>query len=387
MPRNIVTGLDIGTASIRVAVCEYKAGSNLPSVLALIKRNSRGLRRGYIVNYDETLESIKEAIAEAEKAANISIKKVFVGIGGITLESKLAEGTVAVSRGDAEISDIDLNRAIEQSEANLTDILNKHVVHRFPLAFKLDSQRVLGRPQGMKGNKLEARSLFITCSSQHLKDFITAVEEAGLIVEDIIASPLAASLVATNRLQKAAGCVLANIGSQTTSIIVFEEGIPISLQVFPIGSTDITNDIALGFKIPLEEAERVKKGELESIGAKRKLDEIIEARLSDVFEFIELHLKKLGRNGLLPAGIIMTGGGSGIPNIENLAKEYFKLPASVAYPSIMAKSKSQAVDSAWSVAYGLCLFGSDQDAEDSLGLRLTRRTKNSILRWLKELMP
>ncbi|HYC83124.1 MAG TPA: cell division FtsA domain-containing protein, partial [Candidatus Paceibacterota bacterium] len=270
---------------------------------------------------------------------------------------------------------------------NLPDGQNRYIVHRFPLAFKIDGKKVLGRPEGMKGVKLEARALFVTCSNQHLKDFIQAVEQAGYAVEDVIASPLAASFVTTTRVQKAAGCVLTNIGSQTTSIIVFEENIPISLQVFPVGSTDITNDIALGLKIPLEEAEKIKRGDEQSPIAKRKLDEIIEARLFDIFEFIELHLKKLGRNGLLPAGIVITGGGSGISNIEDLAKNYFKLPAKIALPSVVSRSKNQQIDSSWSVAYGLCLFGSETSAEESLSSKLKRTTKVNFLKWLKELLP
>jgi cell division protein FtsA len=122
-------------------------------------------------------------------------------------------------------------------------------------------------------------------------------------------------------------CILANIGAETVSIVVFENNIPISLEVFPIGSVDITHDIALGLKIPLDDAERIKLGSDTGVSVSRKkLEEIIDARLSDIFELIENHLKKIGRNGLLPAGIIMIGGGSGTPNIEEVAKATLKLP-------------------------------------------------------------
>ncbi|MCX6712466.1 MAG: cell division FtsA domain-containing protein, partial [Candidatus Vogelbacteria bacterium] len=168
---------------------------------------------------------------------------------------------------------------------------------------------------------------------------------------------------------------------------VFEEGVPGSIQIFPLGSMDITNDIALGFRIPIEEAEKVKRGEGEPIGTKKKLDEIIEARLSDIFEFIETHLKKLGRNGLLPAGLVITGGGSSIPNIEELAKNYFKLPAKIAASAIAANSKSQIRDTAWSVSYGLCVYSLKDSDEESIGLRLVKGTKNKIWKWVKELMP
>ena len=387
MTRNIVTGLDIGTASIRIVVCEYKNGSAVPQVLALVKKNSRGLRRGYILQFDEAVASIKEALQEAERVAGCKIKQVILGVGGATLESKIIEGGVIVSRADSEINTNDINRAIEASEAGLPDTANKSIIHRVPIAFKLDGKRVTGRPEGLKGSKLEAQILFVTYASNHLRDFISAVESAGARVDDIAAAPLAASLAITTKLQKTAGCVLANIGSQTTSIIIFEEGLPLSLKVFPIGSTDITNDIALGFQIPLEDAEKVKIGDIDASIPQKKLDEIIEARLSDIFEFIENHLKRLGRNGLLPAGIIITGGWSGITEIEQLAKDYFKLPARVSIPAVSTASRNQIRETAWSVAYGLCLFGADFEAEESLGLKIAKTTRLNILRWIKELLP
>ena len=165
------------------------------------------------------------------------------------------------------------------------------------------------------------RTLLVTSLEQHLNDLVSAIENTGILVDDVMASPLAASLVMLSKTQKRAGCVLANIGAETVSIAVFENSIPISLKVFPLGSGDITNDIAIGLKIPLEEAERVKRGFTSNTNiSKRKLDEIISARLSDMFGLIEAHLKSIKRNGLLPAGIIITGGGSGIADIEDLAK-------------------------------------------------------------------
>lgn len=387
MARHIVTGLDIGTSSIRIVVSEYKNGSNIPHIIALVKKNSKGLRRGYILQFDEAVDSIKSAISEAERIAGVRIKQVILGISGVTLESKLVDGGVIVSRADSEINDNDINRATELSENNIPDLANKTIIHKITMGFKLDGRKVLGRPEGMKGTKLEAQVLYITYSSHHLKDLVGAIELAGAKVDDVVASPLAASFAITTKLQKAAGCVLANIGSQTTSIIVFEEGIPISLKVFPIGSNDITNDIALGFQIPLEEAEKIKTGEIETTEPQKKLDEIISARLSDIFEFIENHLKRLGRNGLLPAGIIITGGGSGIAEIENLAREYFRLPAKVTIPPVTTNSRNQIRDSAWSVAYGLCLFGIDSDNEPSVGLGAVRTTITKIMKWIKELLP
>ncbi len=387
MTKNLIAGLDIGTSWVRLVVCEQKNGDSTPQILALIKKPSRGLRRGYVVNPEEATETIREVLAEAERTTKIKIRKVILGVSGVSLESKISEGGILLSRPDSEVNETDISRAIEASEANLTDTNNKQILHKIPLSFKLDGEKVLGQPEGLRGTKLEVRTLFITCSSQHLKGAVKVVEDAGGIIDDMVAAPLAASLVVLTKVQKMAGCVLVNIGSQTTSIAVFEESLPLSLQVFSIGSTDITNDIALGFKIPLEEAEKIKKGEGEPLGTKKKLDEIIEARLSDIFEFIEMHLKKLGRNGLLPAGLVITGGGSSVPNIEELSKSYFKLPARTASSAIAMNSKSQIRDSSWSVAYGLCSYHTNEDSDGFFGNKIFMGARAGLWRWLKEFLP
>ena len=185
-----------------------------------------------------------------------------------------------------------------------------------------------------------------------------------------------------------AGCVLANIGAETISIVVFENNIPISLEVFQIGSTDITNDIALGLKIPLEEAESMKIGRLGSGSfSKKKLEEIIHARLSDMFELIENHLKKIGRSGLLPAGIFLSGGGGNIGTIEDFAKVALKLPSRIASLNL-ADPKARIKDSTWAVAYGLCMLGFSKEDKKELGVKVSfNETKEKILGWIKQFLP
>ncbi len=201
MTRNIVIGLDIGTASIRVVACEYKPGNSIPQVLSLVKKNSRGLRRGYIIQFEEAVSSIREALVETERIIGTRVKHVVLAIGGSTLESKLIEGGIVVSKADNEITSNDINRAISASESNL-DITNKTVIQKFPIAYRLDGKKIIGRPIGLKGSKLEAQVLFITYSTPHLKDLLAAVEAAGAHIDDIIAAPLAASEAITTRLQK-----------------------------------------------------------------------------------------------------------------------------------------------------------------------------------------
>ncbi len=387
MARQLVTGLDIGTSSIRLVVTEVVPESAVPRIVCQVRKESRGLKRGYIVNFDETLENLKEAVREAERQTKVKLKNVFLSIGGITLDAKTATGQVAISRADLEVSEADINRAIEASRAQLGELTNKQVIHQVPQVWKLDGERVLSRVEGMRGAKLEVRTLFMYCLSQHLNDLVRVVGLAGLSVEDVVAAPLAASFTALSTAQKMAGVALVNIGSETTSIITFEEGIPISVQVFPFGSSDVTKDIALGLRVQMEEAEQLKLGGQHAVGLKKKLDEIIEARLTDIFESVEAHLKKIGRNGLLPAGVIIVGGGGNLENIERLAKSSLRLPARIFDPLQAPQLKNQIKDAAWVVPYGLCLFGFGLVPEDSPSVTLIRDTKSSLVRWLKEFWP
>lgn len=397
MKRKIVTGIDVGTSVIRIVVSEYLKGENFPRVLSMISKKSRGLRHGYVIDVSEAKKSLKEAVAEAERAAKVKIEYAYVSMGGISLESGTADGSIAVSKADGEIGETDLKRALEASEANLKKSVNRHVIQSIPMSYKLDGKKIIGRPIGMKGEILEVRSLFITCLEQHFEDLIHIVESAGIMIEDIIPSPIAESFVVLSRVQKTVGCVLADIGAETVSIVVFEEGIPISLKVFSIGSMDITNDIALGLKISLDEAEELKIRREGMSYSKKKLDEIIAARLGDIFDLIETQLKKIGKNGLLPAGIIITGGGSNIEMIENLAKHHLDIPAKIGSigvtstvqvpQSVEPQIIKKTVDPSWAVAYGLCTIGADKDGEEFSGTRFVKQTGSNLTRWLRQFLP
>lgn len=393
MSRNIAVGIDIGTYQIKVVVASNDGGndSGLPSIIGAGFAESKGMRHGYIINHSDVIKSLKRAIAQAEKTSGIKIKKAYLSLGGIGLNGIVSHGSIIISKADSEITDLDAKNALTVAEGEIPKSFsaNKKVIQSIPISYKIDGKKILGRPVGMKGGKFEVKALFIMCLEQHVNDLVESVERAGVEVLDVMASPLAASLVSLNKTQKIAGCVLANIGSETVSIVVIENNIPISLEIFPIGGIDITNDIALGLKISLEEAERFKlKSVSESQYPRRKLDEIIAARLSDVFELIETHLKKIGRSGLLPAGIILTGGGSGIEMIEDLAKSALKLPSKVASVSFERDGKKEQLkDASWSVAYGLCVWGLSSSDETSLGLRLAKTTKHKLVNWIKQFLP
>ena len=394
MRRTIVTGIDVGTYHVKVVIAEQTGDNNAPPrIVGVGMAEARGLRHGYITHQSEVVGSIRAALSQAEKMGKLRVRKVFLSVGGIGLGSIVAHGSVIISRADSEITTLDLQKAQEASEQEIPSsyALNRKTIHAIPLQYKIDGKAVFGKPEGMKGNKLEVKMLFITSMEHHLHDLIQAMEDAGVEVEDVMASPIAASLVTLSKSQKIAGCVLANIGAETVSIAVFENSMPISLEVFPIGSTDITNDIALGLKVPLEEAEQIKIGAITGASyPRKKLEEIITARLSDIFELIEVHLKKIGRNGLLPAGIVITGGGGGLGSIEDFAKAALNLPSHIGSMTInKEETKSLMKDSSWAVAYGLCIFGLSAPSGPavSTGGRIFRTTRKNIVAWVKKFLP
>lgn len=389
MAEQIITGIDVGTYQVKVAIARVPKGNServLPEIIGTGFAESRGLKSGYITQEADVARSIKSAIVQAEKSAGIIVKKAHIAIGSIGIEESYSRGEIIPTRADSEITTADLEKVMQDSEDRISDhIPNRRILHSIPLRYLVDGVEVLGRPQGMRGTKLEVDSLFITTYEQHVNDMIGAIESVGIYVEDIIASPLAASFVMLSKTQKRAGCVLMNVGAETTSMVVFEDNTPISLKIFPTGSNDITNDIALGLKVPLEEAEKIKRGGMTSATfSKKKLDEIIDNRLSSIFTLIDIQLKKIKRDGLLPAGVILTGGGSSTHSITDVAKNILALPARTATLEIGKNTKVK--DASWAVAYGLCMWGAS-DTQESSVIGAVKQQKHSIISWLQQFLP
>ncbi|PIV87322.1 cell division protein FtsA [Candidatus Kaiserbacteria bacterium CG17_big_fil_post_rev_8_21_14_2_50_51_7] len=360
MKRRIATGIDIGTYQVKMVVVEELSDKRRGRQLRILGTGlaeSKGLRHGYIINKEEVSASIREAKRQVESVARIPLRAGFLAVGGISLDEAHATGFTIISRADQEITTLDLEKAGRSArEAAAPGFLNRHVLHSIPIEYRIDGAKVLGDPFGMKGVRLEVDYLFVTCLAQHEEALAGAVEDADIEVIDQMASPLAGSYVLLDGDQKMKGCVLANIGAETVSIVVYDENIPISVKVFPMGSSHITNDIALGFRISLEEAERVKLGRVSgAMYSRKKVDDLIVSRLVTMFTLIDKHLKSLNRRGPLPAGIIISGGGAGVGSISDIARGSLKLPARLAELRISADTKIR--DATWAVAYGLALWG------------------------------
>jgi len=387
---NYTCGIDIGTYSTKVVVVGFDKDKKEPVVLATGTTPTMGMRFGYITNVDGVATSIKKAVKQTENILGIKIHRAYVSIGGISLGSIVGTGSVIISKADQEITNLDVTKVIANSEENL-EIVNKRIIHTIPIGYKLDGKDLYVRPEGLVGIKLEVRTLFVTCLKQNIEDLITAFTIAKIEIEEIIASPLVTGNVLLNNKQKVAGCILMDIGAETVSTVVFENNLPISVSVYPIGSMDITKDIALGLKISLEEAESIKLGSV--IGgdySKKKIDEIIEARLSDIFELAGNQLKHLKRNELLPAGIIITGGGSYINSIEEIARTQLKLPAKIGTIDQTLSNKLKTRDASWYTALGLALSESEEfsnsTGNSSLGGNV-KEVKNFFKSIFSQLLP
>jgi cell division protein FtsA len=388
--RKYYTGIDVGTYQVKVVVATPAENADLPmQILGTGISTSRGVRHGYITDTNEATKSVKEALTRASTAAKVSIKSARVALGGLGLDEIRSSGEVTLTASGGIVTAREIIRAERESEKKVSaKLTNRTVIHTIPVDFRIDGTKVLGQPNGLQGTKLAVDTLLITMLSQHHDDLIEAVEATGVEVEGVMASPLAASLVTLSKTQKTAGVILANIGAETLSVIIFDNNVPISVKVFPNGSSDITNTIALSLQIPPSEAEQMKRGAVTGSDVPpRKMNMIISGRLKDMFVIVNSHLKSIGRQRLLPAGIIITGGGSGLASAADIARTVLKLPSQVGLIGNLSRTGS--ADATWAVAYGLCrwAYAEDTSAEgNSLG-EVLRRGGESLKQAVRALLP
>ncbi|MEI7720032.1 MAG: cell division protein FtsA [bacterium] len=389
----IVTGIDVGTYHVKVVVAELADDPRQPPhVLGTGYAESRGLKQGYVVAPLEAAHSIGAAVNQASRAARVPIKKAYVSLSGVGLNEVFSRGEAVVERGDSEIVDSDISRVIAASEKALPPgtTLNQKTIHTIPLHFTVDGVRVMGtNPVGMKGMRIAVETLFITYQEVHMRNLVEAVEAAGVEVEDFVAGPIAASFVALTKTQKRLGSILVNIGSETLSTVVFEDTRPVSIKIFPIGGANITNDLALGLRISPEEAEQLKMGAV--LGGnipKKKVDDITHRRLTEIFKYIEAHLKKINRDELLPGGVVLTGGGASVVGISEIAKAVLRLPSRIASLSESNATQMQLGDNLWATAYGLTIWGFTHGGDiEHHGDSNFRDTFKNFWRWAKKFLP
>ena len=390
MARRVYTGIDIGSSYIKVVIAVSAENPELPmQILGTGTAPSRGVRHGYITDIKEAGKSIREAIGRARAAAKIPVRSARLGLGGMSLEDIRSTGDITLTPSGGIVTEREIERAVSESEKRVASkLVNRTVIHTIPLEYRVDGQKVFGKPHGLQGTKLSVDTLFVAVLAKHYDDALEAVEAAGVEVEGVMASPLAASFVTLSKAQKTAGVILANIGGETLSIIIFDNDVPVSVKVFSVGGGDVTNAIALSFRIPLMEAEQMKRGAVTGSSiSPQKMNVAVVARLKSMFLLVSIHLKAIGRHRLLPAGVILTGGGSNLAPVVEVVRGTLKLPAQVA--QIGHLPRSSGIDSTWAVAYGLCRWGYMEDTADSrysLG-QIVRRAGEFVKRAMRSLLP
>src|SRR3989344_2885318 len=353
--RKVYCGIDIGTANVKVVIASPAEGPDLPmQLLGTGTSVSRGIRHGYITDPKEATKSIREALHRASSAAKVRVGRARVAVGGVGLDEQRSTAEISLTPSGGVVTEQEMERVLRESEKRAAPkMVNRTIAHAVPLEYRVDGAKVFGKPEGLQGTKLAVDTLLVTMLTHHHDEIVEAVENAGVEVEGVMASPLAASFVTLTKAQKTAGVALANIGAETLSIIIFENDVPISMKVFPIGSSDITNTIALSLQIPLTEAEQMKRGAVTgSAVTPKRMQGIVAARLRDMFALVNAHLKAIGRSRLLPAGIVITGGGSGLINASDVAKTILRIPSQISQIGHLPRTSS--VDATWAVAYGLC---------------------------------
>ena len=251
-------GVDLGTESIKAVALEVSGASFVPRILGVGGSIARGFRKGSISDPEEAALSINEAIISLIKSSGVPKKNIYAGIGGLGISFQKSNGLVVISRADGEVSREDMKRAVLASEAGLSRLQNKDILHRSPLLYKVDSEMPTQDPSGLSGGKLEVETMFVTAQSPVIKSTIKSFEEADVEAEEMVASPFLVSKAILEKREIEVGVLVLDLGVSTTSISIFEDKLPYSLEVLPVGSGHITQDIAVGFQINLDEAEKIK---------------------------------------------------------------------------------------------------------------------------------
>ena len=375
-----IVGLDVGSSFVRVVVAKTEEDGRLPSIIGVSEVASAGIRKGVIVDIEEAVSTISSALEKVERMTGVPVTHATVAIGGSHVSSVESKGVIAVSRADGEITENDIIRVIDASQA-ISIPQNREIIHVIPKNFIVDGQAGIKDPLGMTGIRLEVETVIVQAAAPFIKNLNKAISQAGIQIDDLVLAPLAAAQAALTKRQKELGVTLIDLGGGTISVVVFEEGELLQTSIIPIGSGNITNDIAIGLRTSIETAEKVKveyshalakdvnrndeidlskidPSEEETV-SRHHLAEITEARLEEIFELVNKELKKINRDGQLPAGAVLTGAGAKVGGILELAKKQLRLPVQLGLPTNMTTVIDRVEDPSFATAVGLILWANE----------------------------
>lgn len=406
-----ITGLDIGSTTIRVAVGQVQPNSSTVQVVGAAEQDAHGISKGAVTSIEDAVSAISSALETVERMTGIPTEHAFVGIGGTHVASQESHGIVAVSRPDGEIKEDDVERVVEAAQAVATPP-NYEILHVIPRTFSVDNQRGIKDPVGMTGMRLEVDAQIIQGLSGQIKNVTKAVFRTGLSIDDLVLGTLAAAESALTKRQRELGVALVNIGGATTSLVVFGEGDVLHVKVLPVGAGHITNDIAIGLRTSIDLAEQVKlhagTANPDSVGkrdeislaelggdetqvSRKQVAEIVEARLEEIFRMVDKELQSINQSGMLPAGVVLTGGGAKLDGIVDVAKQAFRLPAAVGMPQQIVTAIDKVNDPGFTTALGLVAWGASVDHRHGLlkkigNLSSVTNVTGKMRSWLKGIM-
>ena len=406
MPKNsYIVGLDIGTKKVAAIIGEITEDRKV-EVIGIGTAESKGLRKGVVVNLDATTAAIKKAQEEAELMAGVEIDSAFVGISGAHIKSFNSRGVIAVSGKNREITREDIRRVIDQSKA-VSIPPDRDIIHVIPQEFVVDEQDGIKAPLGMSGIKLEVNVHIVTSAITSVQNLRTCVERAEIEIEQIVLNQIATASAVLTHDEKELGVGLIDIGAGTTEVAIFERGSLWYTSIIPIGGDNFTNDIAVGLRTPIPEAEKIKKKfgcvavpavdeqetiEVPSVGKARKprvlsrqiLSDIIQPRAEEIFRLVDGDIKRMGYEKSLNSGIVLTGGTALLEGLEEVAEEIFDLPVRRGDPTGVSGLIDRVSTPDYATAVGLVLHGFGLWQERGMAQDKKKGLWAKMREWLKE---
>lgn len=378
--QNLIVGLDIGTTKIAVLISELEE-SGPPRIVGMGTSRSEGLKRGVVINLEKTVESITKALEDAEMMAGVKVNSVFAGIAGDHIRSINSRGVIALSGSRSEISSKDVERVINAARAVALP-MDREIIHVLPQEYTVDDQSGIKDPIGMSGVRLEAEVHIVTGAVTSAQNIYRSVKKAGLEVCDLVLQPLASSYALLSPEEEELGVALIDLGGGTTDIAIFHDGSIRHTAVIGLGGNNVTNDIAIGLRTPVEQAEEIKKSygcalsslvdsdemiKVPGVGGREPkeisrgvLAAIIEPRAEEIFSLVSREIKKTNYSDLLVAGVVLTGGGSLMEGMIELAEQIFDVPVKKGIPQGFSGLVDLVSTPIHSTGVGLILYGLEQ---------------------------
>lgn len=409
MDDNVFVGLDIGTTKIACIISELDSSGEL-KLIGVGVSPSDGLRKGVVVNIDKTVRSIQKAVEEAELMAGVDVDAVWVGVAGDHIRAINSRGVVAISRDDNEITEMDVLRAIDAAKA-VSIPMDREILHVIPQEYVVDDQKGIKDPIGMCGVRLETQVHIITGAVTSAQNIYKSVDKAGLKVIDLVLEPLASCYAVLEKDEKELGVALIDMGGGTTDIaIYFDESIR-HTAVVGLGGKNVTSDIAIGIRTPIERAEEIKKQygcaystlvknnefiSVPGVGGREQrevsravLSSIIEPRMEEILSLALREIKRTEYADMLGAGVVLTGGGSLMEGVQELAEKVFEMPVKLGIPSGFGGLTEAAKSPIHATGVGLCMYGMEQSKTHKGKKTLTgddnfKKVFEKMRSWVKE---